>query len=41
MKGHIRRRGKRSWELKFDLPGAGRKTRYASFKGRNGTRRFG
>jgi integrase len=37
MTGHIRRRGERSWELKFDLgtdPGTGkRKTRYASFKG--------
>src|SRR3569832_901949 len=37
MTGHIRRRGERSWELKFDAgndPGTGkRKTRYASFKG--------
>lgn len=37
MTGHIRRRGKRSWELKFDVgtdPLTGRrKTRYASFKG--------
>jgi integrase len=33
MTGHIRRRGTRSWELKFDLPGASRQTRYASFKG--------
>jgi integrase len=37
MSGHIRRRGDRSWELKFDLgidPVTGkRKTRYASVKG--------
>src|SRR5262245_49260404 len=37
MKGHIRHRGKNSWELKFDAgndPITGkRKTRYASFKG--------
>jgi integrase len=37
MKGHIRRRGDRSWELKFDLgtdPLSGkRSTRYHSFKG--------
>lgn len=37
MTGHIRRRGARSWELKFDVgtdPLSGRrKTRYASFKG--------
>ena len=36
MTGHIRRRGERSWELKFDVgvDGKGqRKTRYASFKG--------
>jgi len=36
MTGHIRRRGERSWELKYDAgtDGAGkRKTRYASFKG--------
>jgi integrase len=37
MKGHIRRRGERSWELKFDLdrdPVTGkRETRYHSFKG--------
>jgi integrase len=37
MAGHIRRRGKRSWEIKFDLganPLTGkRKTRYHSFKG--------
>ena len=37
MTGHIRRRGKQSWELKFDAgidPTTGkRKTRYASFKG--------
>jgi integrase len=36
MTGHIRRRGARSWELKFDVgvDGKGqRKTRYASFKG--------
>ena len=35
--GHIRRRGKRSWEIKFDLgrdPATGkRKTQYRSFKG--------
>jgi hypothetical protein len=37
MTGHIRRRGERSWELKFDLgrnPVSGRReTRYRSFKG--------
>jgi integrase len=37
MSGHIRRRGQRSWELKFDLgrdPTTGkRETRYHSFKG--------
>ena len=37
MAGHVRRRGKRSWEIKFDLgtdPLTGRrKTRYQSFKG--------
>lgn len=36
MTGHVRRRGEKSWELKFDvgIDGAGkRKTRYASFKG--------
>ena len=36
MTGHVRRRGERSWELKFDVgvDAAGRrKTRYASFKG--------
>jgi integrase len=36
MTGHVRRRGERSWELKFDVgvDSAGRrKTRYASFKG--------
>jgi len=37
MTGHIRRRGERSWELKFDLgtdPTTGRRlTRYHSFKG--------
>ena len=37
MTGHIRRRGERSWELKFDLgadPLTGkRRIRYASFKG--------
>jgi integrase len=37
MKGHIRRRGERSWELKFDAyrdPVTGRReTRYHSFKG--------
>lgn len=37
MTGHIRRRGERSWELKWDAgtdPATGRrKTRYASFKG--------
>jgi integrase len=35
--GHVRRRGARSWELKFDAGGDGqtgkRKTRYASFRG--------
>src|SRR5438876_9983917 len=37
MTGHVRRRGSRSWELKFETaadPATGiRKTRYASFKG--------
>jgi hypothetical protein len=37
MKGHIRRRGENSWELKFDLgrnPATGRRlTRYHSFRG--------
>jgi hypothetical protein len=37
MSGHIRRRGERSWELKFDVdrnPVTGkRETRYVSFKG--------
>jgi hypothetical protein len=37
MTGHIRRRGERSWELKFDIgadPVTGkRRVRYASFKG--------
>ena len=37
MTGHVRRRGERSWELKFDLgtdPATGRRRiRYASFKG--------
>ena len=35
MRGHIRRRGKETWELKFDAPrdGGGRRTSYASFKG--------
>ena len=37
MTGHVRRRGERSWELKFDVgsdPATGRrKTRFASFKG--------
>ena len=36
MTGHVRRRGARSWELKFDagVDASGqRKTRYASFKG--------
>src|SRR6185437_8734240 len=37
MSGHIRRRGKHSWELKFAAgidPATGkRRTRYASFKG--------
>jgi integrase len=37
MTGHVRRRGVRSWELKFDIgtdPATGRrKTRYVSFKG--------
>jgi integrase len=33
MKGHIRQRGARSWEIKFDLGGRPRQTRYHSFKG--------
>jgi hypothetical protein len=37
MTGHIRRRGKESWELKFDLGAdpmtSKRRVRYASFKG--------
>ena len=37
MTGHVRRRGERSWEIKFDLgtdPATGRrKTKYHSFKG--------
>jgi integrase len=36
MTGHVRRRGERSWELKYDIgsdAGGRRKTRYASFKG--------
>lgn len=36
MTGHIRKRGERSWELKYDVGTGGdglRKTRYASFKG--------
>ena len=36
MTGHVRRRGTRSWELKFDVGDnetGKRKTRYASFKG--------
>jgi Phage integrase, N-terminal SAM-like domain len=35
MSGHIRRRGKASWGLKFDVPGTNgaRETRYASVKG--------
>lgn len=36
MTGHVRRRGERSWELKFDIGTDGkgrRKTRYSSFKG--------
>jgi integrase len=36
MTGHIRRRGERSWELKFDVgvdAKGNRKTRYSSFKG--------
>jgi integrase len=36
MTGHIRRRGERSWELKYDVgtdASGRRKTRYASFKG--------
>jgi hypothetical protein len=37
MRGHIRRRGQRSWEIKFDIgrdPVTGsRKIRYQSFKG--------
>jgi integrase len=34
-RGHIRRRGSRSWELKYDVDraGGGRKTIYRSFKG--------
>jgi integrase len=36
-RGHIRRRGRNSWELKFDIPdeatGKGRVTRYHSFRG--------
>jgi integrase len=35
MSGHIRRRGERSWELKFDIsdPSGKRRTRYRSVKG--------
>jgi integrase len=35
MKGHIRRRGENSWELKYDIDrsGGGRQTRYRSFQG--------
>ena len=35
MRGHIRRRGKRSWELKYDVDRADgrRKTRYKNVKG--------
>lgn len=36
MTGHVRRRGERSWELKYDVAtdaSGRRKTRYASFKG--------
>jgi integrase len=34
MKGHLRRRGKNSWELKYELDRiGGRHTRYRSFKG--------
>jgi integrase len=35
MSGHIRRRGKNSWGLKFDVPGANgaRETKYVSVKG--------
>lgn len=37
MRGHIRRRGEQSWELKYELgtdPRTGRRmTKYASFKG--------
>ena len=35
MSGHIRRRGKASWEIKFDVPGTNgaRETKYASVKG--------
>jgi integrase len=36
MTGHVRRRGERSWELKYDIgcdASGRRKTRYASFKG--------
>jgi hypothetical protein len=43
MTGHVRRRGKSSWELKFDLgndPLTGKRlTRYHSSKGRSGTRK--
>jgi len=37
MRGHIRRRGRRSWELKYELgtdPRTGRRvTKFVSFKG--------
>jgi integrase len=35
MSGHIRRRGARSWELKFEIAndGSDRETQYRSFKG--------
>ena len=35
MRGHIRRRGENSWELKYDVAGedGGRRTVYKSFKG--------
>jgi integrase len=34
MRGHVRRRGKGSWELKFDMDATGKRvTRYHSFKG--------
>jgi hypothetical protein len=35
MSGHVRRRGARSWELKYDVPHSNkrRQIRYRSFKG--------